>query len=601
MPALEEKILEGTKDAQEMKGRRRYRTYTDLALAYSKKVIKSRWPEYEAKILTHIKAGQQKETGYNRDKYEPSVGHRQHSWYRDQMLPEKVSNYIEQVVQGRWPEMEQALLGRYQEQPEAWVRNQNLVDGYLSAVSSACEVRYKDNRPANAENESQTGVQFGRPERNEWKQVPFTRFTQDQQCYWPEGEKRLVTRDPGFEKVLTDELRARATSNDTNWTKDADSRYVEYEDLVKMEKPQGEVDYKEQDQKPSWTIWNGLWIGYWGMDDIENYTRYMLENGVEWPEGVDIMEIEEDIEQVHYGQRMYHSRQNWKRLREPQEAQPKAEGATASMKKFTSGLLNKKALVDMHSTPTFLPPRDDMKRHLDEDEQDEAALGVMDGVKDIEPEPRSRRQIDPRINPDGVRAGKRANAPVTAGQMQKFFSNFDPNTPVSVVSAAHESLELPIWEMWGEDKPTISVNTDPFYEYVQGLGKRGSKRADYTDADIMDDLAHEEEREQVAEGKAFAKRHFMEEDYLQQEAMERGITMDDLWKEIGEEYLAEFYGYSYTPPKPKPVGWRSQHASGAKCPICKSAKVKTVDDDPKTGSALIECLGCGGFYSLLSN
>ncbi len=328
------------------------------------------------------------------------------------------------------------------------------------------------------------------------------------------------------------------------------------------------------------------------------------------------------------------------------------------MKKFQSNLLNsKRALVDMHGTPTFLPPSP-MRRHLDEEEQEEATLGVMEGVKDEAP--RRPRQIDPRINPDGVRAGKRANAPVTVGQMQEFLSNYSADVPLSVVSAAHESIELPIWEMWGEGRPVVSVNTDPFHEYVQQLGKRSSKsaanpnltvnngrrktpapplpesekrpidpfvewfvnevrdgrtfrtieeaqaefnalpgkQADYTDADFTDELAHEEERSQIDEGKALAKRHFMEEDYLQQEAMERGLTMDDLWKEIGEEYMAEFYGYSYTPPKPKPEGWRSQYASGARCPVCGSARVKAVEGGRKTGSRLIECLKCRGVYSL---
>lgn len=69
---------------------------------------------------------------------------------------------------------------------------------------------------------------------------------------------------------------------------------------------------------------------------------------------------------------------------------------------FRSSLL-KKSLIEMHKTPTTLPPRYDMRRHIDKEEQDEAMEGVMDGVNEPAPGKRSRpKQIDPRINPDGV-------------------------------------------------------------------------------------------------------------------------------------------------------------------------------------------------------
>jgi hypothetical protein len=42
----------------------------------------------------------------------------------------------------------------------------------------------------------------------------------------------------------------------------------------------------------------------------------------------------------------------------------------------------KTALVGIHETPKHLPPRDDVRRHLDEQVQDEVMEGVMDGVND---------------------------------------------------------------------------------------------------------------------------------------------------------------------------------------------------------------------------
>jgi hypothetical protein len=71
---------------------------------------------------------------------------------------------------------------------------------------------------------------------------------------------------------------------------------------------------------------------------------------------------------------------------------------------FKSSLL-KKSLVDMHETPTMLPPRNDLRRHLDTEVQDEVMDGVMDGVTEPVPaqnKPSRPKQIDPRINPDGV-------------------------------------------------------------------------------------------------------------------------------------------------------------------------------------------------------
>ena len=142
---------------------------------------------------------------------------------------------------------------------------------------------------------------------------------------------------------------------------------------------------------------------------------------------------------------------------------------------FKSHLLKKKALVEMHDTPTMLPPRDDIKRHLDEQEQDIITDDVMDGVAPTTLKPRVD-QIDPRLNPDGITASK------TADDMDQ----------------------------------EQAVRDEYFLEEVQ-------------------------------DAKNEAKRRFMEEDYLQQEAAERvpPVTMGQLWAEMGDEYTAEFYGYPY--------------------------------------------------------
>jgi len=56
----------------------------------------------------------------------------------------------------------------------------------------------------------------------------------------------------------------------------------------------------------------------------------------------------------------------------------------------------KTAEVDIHETPKFLPPRDDIRRHIDPAVKDEVMMGVDS------PTPAKPNQIDPRNNPDGI-------------------------------------------------------------------------------------------------------------------------------------------------------------------------------------------------------
>jgi hypothetical protein len=79
---------------------------------------------------------------------------------------------------------------------------------------------------------------------------------------------------------------------------------------------------------------------------------------------------------------------------------------------FQSFLLKKKALIEMHETSDKLPPRDDMKEHLDQQEQDLLTKGVMQGVHEpLNPKKKRIPMIDPRINPDGVVAAIEVKQP----------------------------------------------------------------------------------------------------------------------------------------------------------------------------------------------
>ena len=335
---------------------------------------------------------------------------------------------------------------------------------------------------------------YGRSERpNKNVQKSYTKFQQDAQCYWAEGEKRLVTRDQGYEAVLVDELKKRAKpeteADQRNWGKD--EKFIKFEDMAAAERPQGEVDYKVQESKPSYTIWNGIWIGWYGMDTIERYVDYMLDNGQTWELGVDIMEIAEDLEDIR-GRRSFGAVRKHRRPEAKAEQKAKDEAAVMeqtrqmhglspqpAMASYKAALLKKKALVDIAPSPTVLPPRDDIKDHLDEQFKDQQTKELMQGIREpLNPKKKKRRpQINPNINPLGVAASE--------------------------------------------------------------------KTADYSQQDWEQDEASEAWLDQVRDAEDEAKRHFMQEDYIQQIAQDDGVSMDELWKDMGDEYTAEFYGVPY--------------------------------------------------------
>lgn len=290
-PELEQAILAGRKDKSYDDAD--YGSPRSLALAYAEKVLKTRWPEYEQKIIGHMKTAEPK--GHSQE-YTPST---KQNWGGNNRLPKPIRDYLEQMVGGRWPEFEQALLQRYADLPAAWVENQNFLDGYLVSLNSMCQKRYKDDaREEEEPDERPVLEQINEPRRqpDPRAQKPFTKFRNDAHCAWPEGLQRLVARDPGYEAVLLDALRQR--SQDGDWMRQNESKYVSPEDLKKMEKAPDDAPYEYKQSQPDHTVWNGIWIGWYGMEGVEKYVDYMLTNGQTWLEGVEIMELHEDLEDV---------------------------------------------------------------------------------------------------------------------------------------------------------------------------------------------------------------------------------------------------------------------------------------------------------------
>jgi hypothetical protein len=410
MPVLEEKILNGEKDSQEGKGRRRYnRKSYDLPLEYAEKVIKGRWPEYEVKVLAFAKTTEAKDSG---GEYEPSHGERNH-WNHNYKIDSRIANYIKQVCKGRWLELEAVLLERYSLHPQAWVSNQNMVDGYLTSIADVCKERYQDNsevpEPEGNEPEPQPAHTYYHETRKDKRiQKTFTKFQQDNQCYWPEGESRLVTRDPGYEQymmqVLVDRAQPAKTKEEEgnkSWI-DPKKRYVPFEQLKNIVPPEGGFKWNDP-MKPDYTIYKGMYVTDYGLGEIEKYVQYFHSNGVAVPELEDILEAKEDLNDAQ-GEKsvLRENRRRWRNWNQPEPAQQQQEAEQPSLQ-FQSSLLKKKALVEMTPSPTMLPPRDDIADHLDEQMKDQLNKEVMQGVRPRLNEPKKKRrpQIDPRINPDG--------------------------------------------------------------------------------------------------------------------------------------------------------------------------------------------------------
>lgn len=262
----------------------------------------------------------------------------------------------------------------------------------------------------------------------------------------------------------------------------------------------------------------------------------------------------------------------------PQDRDPRQQQL-----QFQSSLLKKKALIQMNESPTMLPPRDDIKGHMDQQEQDLLNKDLRQGV--VEPlnpkkKKKHRQQIDPRINPHGVAASKEAANPNITVRNWRRKNPFPQGEqqPISpfiewIAEQAREGRRFStIEEAQAEyDKLSVpSVPNNPFadidpdvmgpqrHELPRAKRKgqrqlispndRARKGSDKT-ADEQQDWEQDEQAqyflEQVEEAGDEAKRYFMQEAYLKQIAQDDGITMDELWDKMGDEYTAEFYGTPY--------------------------------------------------------
>ena len=211
---------------------------------------------------------------------------------------------------------------------------------------------------------------------------------------------------------------------------------------------------------------------------------------------------------------------------------------------FKSSLL-KRSFIDMHETPTMLPPRNDLRRHLDTEVKDEVMEGVMDGVTEPESaqkKPSRPKQIDPRINPNGV-------------------SNWDPMLMTAPGSTIPVSVPQRKWARFYRSARQLEAVAFPpntptgQYGEVKRPAPKAKRKPAEKPADpkqltsaFDEELEQREEHavDQVHDHEAEAYQAFLNQDYLQQEAVERNIDMRELWNEMKNEFMAEYFQMPYT-------------------------------------------------------
>jgi hypothetical protein len=105
-----------------------------------------------------------------------------------------------------------------------------------------------------------------------------------------------------------------------------------------------------------------------------------------------------------------------------------------------------------------------------------------------------------------------------------------------------------------------------------------------------DEMSNEYYLDKVRDMRDEAEEAFLLDSSMQQEALDAGMSMEELWREVGEDFIENYYASAYA----KQGSVKAEE--GFKCPNCKSTKGKAVEDRTDDEQGLRECLTCGAFY-----
>jgi hypothetical protein len=206
--------------------------------------------------------------------------------------------------------------------------------------------------------------------------------------------------------------------------------------------------------------------------------------------------------------------------------------AIVEISTYDANSMQRLAAVEMHETPKSLPPRDDMRRHIDQDAQEEVMDGVMDGVS--KPTPKARPKQIPG------------------------------NIPINAASAV---MTFPVFESWWDKIkriPNALQNVE--FEWADGLGVGNKALLLKYNGRTVGQLGFSfEQLERVLDG-----------------TLNKLLPQKD-----GDEIFDYIQNH-------KPISASGDEGyelimRASSCPGCNSVKVKV-------GAAANECLDCGSFF-----
>lgn len=192
---------------------------------YAEQIIKGRWPELEERYLNELR---DKKNELIPDDFE---GLERNSYEIDK-FPAAIGGYIKDVIKGRWPELEAVLLQRYKDYPDMWQSNQALVAGYLNLL---------------------------KPEKKTYEPPNWNKPLEPVVGIWPDGEDILKQRSQPYEDKL--------------------------ERIAEAEYRQ-ETTYPDKDRDDS--LWHPA-------HEIAEYIRWLRQNGEDWLEGLILLNKLEDF------------------------------------------------------------------------------------------------------------------------------------------------------------------------------------------------------------------------------------------------------------------------------------------------------------------
>jgi len=250
--------------------------------------------------------------------------------------------------------------------------------------------------------------------------------------------------------------------------------------------------------------------------------------------------------------------------------------------------------VEIHETPKMLPPRDDMRRHMDKEVQDEVMEGVFDEKQAAGKKAscvHCGQEIGEVLDPwgggdgwthhpdDGPDSYRMCHCNCPACQAFKKGGQ-------AAYEAADQSQCIDGEEAEPIDTAMMDTASVKKAEAGQpGDVERGLEFQRFLEPPDPNDMKNE------------ARDAFMQDPDMQEDAASWGMSMDEFWEKHGQEYANEYLQSRQA----SKTAVKAEEGIKA-CPKCTSVNVEEVTDSETKGGAdqlrLYECGACSHLFSL---